>query len=98
MPILPTPKPLVATETETVRITSVPFEPANSAPEAEHSPVAEKKGNVGKGQEGEEARENCQAEGGHGHPIRELQSSENGEPVQRVGKGSQTLQRRRGSV
>ena len=38
MPILPTPK-AVATEAEVTRITSVPAEPANGAPEPEPSPV-----------------------------------------------------------
>jgi hypothetical protein len=39
MPILPTPKPVVATESEATRVTSVPAEPANGNPEAEPSTV-----------------------------------------------------------
>ena len=37
MPIQPTPKPVVATESEATRITSVPAEPANGTPEPEPS-------------------------------------------------------------
>lgn len=43
MPILPTPKPVVVSEAKATRITSVPPEPANTAPEPEPSPVTEKK-------------------------------------------------------
>jgi hypothetical protein len=43
MPILPTPKPVVATESEATRITSVPAEPANGAPETEPSNVPVRK-------------------------------------------------------
>jgi hypothetical protein len=43
MPILPTPKPVDATESEATRITSVPAEPANGAPEPEPFTVPAKK-------------------------------------------------------
>ena len=39
MPIQPTPKPVVATESEATRITNVPAEPANGAPDPEPSTV-----------------------------------------------------------
>ncbi len=43
MPILPTPKPVVATEAKATRITSVPAEPANGTSEPEPSTVPAKK-------------------------------------------------------
>ena len=89
MPILPTPEPAVATESEAA---SVPAEPANGAPGREPSTVPATKGKAVKAKEGE-AREKRQAEDGHGYAICELQSSENCEPVQRDGERSQTLQR-----